>query len=126
MRPNWIAVGAGLGALAVITGAFGAHLLKQRLAPEDLELWKTAVLYHLLHAPVLMLYGHFDREEQGRVAGWCFLIGTIVFSGSLYAMALGAPSWFGAITPIGGVLLIVGWLAFAMHAQRALRDTRGP
>ena len=123
MRPNWIAVGAALGATAVVMGAFGAHFLKDRLGPADLDMWKTAVLYHLLHAPALVLYGLFDRAEQGRVAGWSFFLGTVVFSGSLYALALGAPRWFGAITPVGGVLLILGWIAFLFHAQRGLRGS---
>lgn len=118
MRANWIAIGAVLGALAVVTGAFGAHGLKERLTPEGLELWKTAVLYHALHASALVLYGLFDREGRGRIAGWAFVTGITIFSGTVYALALGAPRWFGAITPIGGVLLIVGWLAFAWRAHR--------
>jgi uncharacterized membrane protein YgdD (TMEM256/DUF423 family) len=116
-------VSAVLGALAVVTGAFGAHLLADRLAPESLELWKTAVLYHALHALALVLYGVFDRERQRDVAGWCFAAGIAVFSGSLYVLALGAPSWFGAITPIGGFLLIAAWLAFALQARQARKTS---
>jgi uncharacterized membrane protein YgdD (TMEM256/DUF423 family) len=118
VKPNWIAVGAVLGAVSVVTGAFGAHALRDRLTPAMLDVWKTGVLYNALHALALVLYGVFDRERRGRVAGWCFLGGTVVFSGSLYALAVGAPSWLGAITPVGGVLLIAGWIAFAMSALR--------
>ncbi len=118
MKPSWIAIGAVLGALAVITGAFGAHGLKDRLSAVELEVWKTGVLYHALHAIALVLYGVFDREGRGRVVGWCFVAGIALFSGSLYALALGAPQAVGAITPFGGVALIVGWLAFAWRARR--------
>lgn len=119
MTANWIRIGALSSATAVVMGAFGAHLLKDSLAPAALDVWKTAVLYHLVHGPALVLYGLFERERKGRVAGVCFLIGTLLFSGSLYALALGAPRWCGAITPVGGVLLISGWLSFAIQAQRA-------
>ena len=118
MKPNWIRMGALFGAFAIVTGAFGAHALQARLAPEDLDLWKTAVLYHALHASALVLYGLFDRNGRGRVAGWSFALGIVIFSGTVYALALGAPKWFGAITPIGGGLLVLGWLAFAVNASR--------
>ena len=115
---NWISIGATSAALAVVCGAFGAHALKQRLAPEDLAIWQTGVLYHLVHAPALVLYGLFARGGR-HVAGWCFLAGSVVFSGTLYGLALGGPRWLGAITPIGGALLIAGWLAFAWEARGA-------
>lgn len=117
MKPNWISVGAFLGGLAVITGAFGAHGLKERLAPEALDQWKTAVLYHALHATAIVLYGLFDRTREAAWVGWCFFLGTVVFSGTVYALALGSPRWFGAITPFGGVLMIVAWFAFAWRAR---------
>lgn len=118
MKTNWISIGAGLGALAVVFGAFGAHALKDRLTPEELEWWKTGVLYHALHAIALVAFGLFARERNAGIAGLCFLVGTAIFSGTLYAMALGAPKWLGMITPIGGLLLIAGWLAFAVAARR--------
>ena len=118
MKLNWISIGAALGALAVVFGAFGAHALKDRLTPEELEWWKTGVLYHLLHAIALVAFGLFARERNAGIAGKCFLAGTAIFSGTLYGMALGGPRWLGAVTPIGGVLLIVGWLAFAVAARR--------
>lgn len=117
MKANWISIGACLGALAVVTGAFGAHGLKDTLTPEAIDLWRTAVLYHFFHAIALVLYGLFDRE--GRFAGQCFLGGTVLFSGSIYAFALGAPKWVNIVTPFGGALLILGWLAFAWRARRA-------
>jgi uncharacterized membrane protein YgdD (TMEM256/DUF423 family) len=121
MRPNWISIGAALGALAVILGAFGAHGLKERIDADALEVWKTGVLYHALHALALVLYGLFARDRGGRIAGWCFVLGIAIFSGTLYGLALGGPRWLGAITPVGGVLLIVGWISFAVEAQRAPR-----
>lgn len=117
MKPNWISIGAFLGGLAVISGAFGAHGLKERLAPEALEQWKTAALYHVLHAAALVLYGLFDREHKASWIGWCFFSGLVIFSGSVYALALGSPRWFGAITPIGGLAMILGWFAFAWRAR---------
>ena len=120
MKADWIAIGAAWGGLAVIFGAFGAHALEARLAPADLGLWHTGVLYHALHAPALILFGLF--AERRACAGWpggSLLAGSLVFSGTLYAMALGAPRWLGAITPVGGLLLILGWLGFAILALRS-------
>ncbi|MCE9637248.1 MAG: DUF423 domain-containing protein [Planctomycetes bacterium] len=96
------------GFLAVALGAFGAHTLKDRFSPEQAEWWKTAAMYHLIHAAVMLASG--DRDGRATVATWCFAAGTTVFSGSLYAMAIGAPRWFGAITPIGGLAFLAGWL----------------
>ena len=121
MSPTrWIAVGALSGALAVALGAFGAHALKERLSPEMLDVWKTAVLYQALHAPALILFGLFRRQLGTRdLAGWCFLIGSAVFAFTLYGLALGGPKLLGAITPLGGLLLIAGWLDFALQAWKS-------
>ncbi len=120
MRPNWIALGALSGALAVILGAFGAHGLKDRISSEDLDIWRTGVLYEALHAAALVLFGLFqDRRRTGSGPGWAFLSGSLVFSGTLYAIALGGPRALGAITPVGGLLLIAGWLGFAVQALRS-------
>jgi len=118
---HWIATGAISAAIAVALGAFGAHGLEERVTPDDLEIWKTGVHYHFLHAIGLVLLGLFlhQRGTRAPVAGWCFLAGQAVFAGTLYAMVLGGPRVLGAITPIGGVLLIVGWLAFARSALRS-------
>ena len=124
---HWIAVGAVSAALAVGLGAFGAHGLEERVEPSELEIWKTGVNYHFLHALGLILLGLFlgQRETRspnsssGGAAGWCLLLGSIIFAGTLYAMVLGGPRILGAITPIGGLLMIAGWLAFARTALRS-------
>jgi uncharacterized membrane protein YgdD (TMEM256/DUF423 family) len=121
MRSIWITVGAVLGFLAVALGAFGAHALRERLTAEEQALWKTAADYHLAHALALVLVGVLGwRTRATRVAGVGFLLGVVLFSGSLYAMALGAPRWLGAITPLGGTAFLVAWLALAITgASRA-------
>lgn len=119
---GWVAIGAGLGAASVVLGAFGAHALQDKLDPEQLDLWRTAVLYHALHASALVGWG-LHRAQTGRSAapGWCLAVGTLAFSGSLYGLALGGPRWLGPITPLGGVLLIAGWSLFAVQALRGRR-----
>jgi uncharacterized membrane protein YgdD (TMEM256/DUF423 family) len=116
-----IVLGAALGALTVALGAFGAHALGARVEPGDLAIWQTAVHYQGLHALALIVYGLFaERRERPRMlVAWCFLVGALVFSGTLYAIVLGGPRWLGAITPLGGTLMIVGWVAFALAARRA-------
>ena len=116
---NAVLVGALLGAAGVAAGAFGAHGLKERLTPEALGWWDTASKYQLVHALALVLTGLLARQ-RGTALPWpalLFLLGTLVFSGTLYAMALGAPRWFGAITPLGGAALIGGWIALALAAR---------
>ncbi len=115
----WLSGAAALGALAVILGAFGAHALKERLGAEELGWWHTGVTYHALHAVALAVWAlHRERRGAGAAPGWCLLLGTAVFSGTLYALALGAPRWLGAVTPLGGVLMIAGWSLFAAQALR--------
>ena len=112
--------GALAGALAVGTGAFGAHALKSRLTAEALGWWQTAVLYHFVHALALVALGLLLRQVPRsvllEVAAGGFLVGLVLFSGSLYSMSLGAPRWFGAITPLGGSAWIVAWLCLAAYA----------
>lgn len=116
---QWLAVGAVSGALTVTLGAFGAHALKESLTPEQLAWWETAVQYQAWHALALLAFGLLrERQPGGGFAGACLLGGSVIFSGTLYAMALGAPRWFGAITPLGGTALIVGWIAFAVAALK--------
>jgi len=120
---RWVFVGAVSGFLAVALGAFGAHGLEGRVSAEALGWWRTAVLYHLVHAPVLVLVGLLPRDRGGGGAvGPAFLAGTVVFAGTLYAMALGAPRWLGAVTPVGGAGLLLGW---ALLAWRSLRAAQG-
>lgn len=106
------------GALAVAFGAFGAHGLKARVAPELLDIWHTAAHYHLLHAVVLLVLTASPHPPG--LGGWLILAGTIIFSGSLYALVLTDTRWLGAITPIGGVCLILGWLAIAYYGAKSL------
>ncbi|MGV6819117.1 MAG: DUF423 domain-containing protein [Parvularcula sp.] len=99
---------AGLmGFAAVALGAFGAHALSGSLSPEQQGWWSTAGAYLLPHA-VAVLFAATSPKFAG--AGWSLGVGALIFAGTLYAMALGAPRWFGAITPIGGVLMLIGWL----------------
>lgn len=117
---NWLSLAALNLALAIATGAFGAHALKARLSAEALGWWQTAVLYHLVHALGLLAIGSLLRLSAltpmppglNAVALW-LQAGILIFAGSLYAMALGAPRWFGAITPIGGLAFLIGWLWLA-------------
>jgi uncharacterized membrane protein YgdD (TMEM256/DUF423 family) len=121
MNPNWIFLGALLGAVSVIAGAFGAHALAARLEPRSLELWETAARYLMYGALSLILVGLFARQGAARGvtgAGWCLLLGSLIFSGTVFALALGSPRWLGAVTPIGGTLLIAGFLIFAWAALR--------
>jgi len=107
----------GLAALlAVALGAFGAHALKDRLAPEMLVAWHTGVEYQVYHALGLLAIGiaaiHVPASALLRWSGGLMLAGIVLFSGSLYALALSGPSWLGAITPVGGVAFLVAWALF--------------
>ncbi len=102
------------GASAVAFGAFGAHALRGVLDARGIELWHTAVSYHFWHALALAMAVVAAKGRAARVAVIAYVIGIVVFSGSLYALALGAPRWFGAITPVGGVSFIVGWIALGI------------
>ena len=109
-------------ALAVILGAFGAHAVKARVNPEQLEWWHTATAYFFYHALGLLLIGILARLIPTLSFRWPALfiqIGIVIFCGSLYAMALGAPRWFGASTPIGGLAFILGWLTLAFQVSKA-------
>jgi uncharacterized membrane protein YgdD (TMEM256/DUF423 family) len=113
--------GAIAGAAAVALGAFGAHALRSELDVAALSTWHTAVEYQFWHALALLACGVLARHREDRplrLAAFAFAAGIVVFCASLYALALGAPRWIGAITPIGGVAFIAGWLALALHARR--------
>jgi uncharacterized membrane protein YgdD (TMEM256/DUF423 family) len=120
MHRPFLTVAASLGALAVVLGAFGAHGLRKVLAPLSdgaarLEWWHTAAHYHLAHALALGLVAGLVAEGRaGRISCIAFIAGITVFSGSLYTMALSGQRWLGAITPLGGLALIVGWVSFAV------------
>ena len=120
---NWIGIAAINMAIAVALGAFGAHGLEGRVSMQQLEWWHTATLYLFVHALGLLLVGLLIRLKYiTQTTAWLLQIGIIIFAGSLYAMTLGAPRWFGAITPIGGVLMIAGWLWLAVSVFR-LKDS---
>lgn len=116
---NWIGVAAINMAIAVALGAFGSHGLKSLVSAQQLEWWHTATLYLFVHALGLLLVGLLIQlKSLSHTTAWLLQIGVIIFAGSLYAMTLGAPRWFGAITPIGGILMIAGWLWLAVSAFR--------
>ena len=115
----WWRVAGILGALAVALGAFGAHGLKARIDdPHLLEVWETAARYHLIHAVALM--GVAAHPASPVWSGRLFVAGIFIFSGSLYLMTLTGQRWLGAITPIGGVCLIAGWVVLAMQSTEGL------
>jgi uncharacterized membrane protein YgdD (TMEM256/DUF423 family) len=113
MSQVWVRLGAGLMFLAVALGAFGAHALKARLTPEMLAIFETGVRYQVYHALALFVVAFVSTLSPGRAvqtAGWCFVLGILFFSGSLYALALSGVRRWGAVTPIGGVFFLAGWL----------------
>lgn len=112
------------GASAVLLGAFGAHALRDVLDAPSRELWHTAVDYHVWHALALALAAGLGRGRRGRFALAAFAIGIVLFSGSLYALALGAPRWTGIITPFGGLAFIAGWIALGLSLGLPGDDSR--
>jgi uncharacterized membrane protein YgdD (TMEM256/DUF423 family) len=112
----WLRIAAINGILAVVGGAFAAHFLRDQLNPQALATFETGVRYHMYHALALLPVALTRRHSHARaipVAGGCFTIGIVLFSGSLYGLALTGLNWLGAITPFGGVALLLGWLALA-------------
>lgn len=102
-----------LGFLAVALGAFGAHALKNSVSPEMIDVWKTAVQYQMFHVLALLsviLLEHREHAARWQIIGWFFVVGCIVFSGSLYLLVISEIKLFGMITPIGGSVLLIGWL----------------
>jgi uncharacterized membrane protein YgdD (TMEM256/DUF423 family) len=119
----FLAIGGIAALLAVALGAFGAHGLKARIAPELMPVYKTGVEYHFYHALGLMLVGlaafHLPHSACLRGAGWAMLAGIVLFSGSLYLLALTGLAWLGAITPVGGAAFIAAWGLIAAAAIKA-------
>ena len=113
-------IGALFAGLAVAAGAFGAHALRNRLEPRDLEIFETAARYQIYHGLALLITAWLlDRGiTQAGLAAWGFTIGTLVFSGSLYLMVFTGMRWLGAITPIGGVAMLAGWCVLILSARR--------
>jgi uncharacterized membrane protein YgdD (TMEM256/DUF423 family) len=116
-------MGALLAAAAVAFGAFGAHALKAKLAPEALAVFRTATEYHFYHALGLLLIGAVAmRVTESAIlvaAGWLMFAGTLLFSGSLYLLAITGIRWLGVLTPLGGLAFIAAWLLFAWAVLRS-------
>jgi uncharacterized membrane protein YgdD (TMEM256/DUF423 family) len=105
-------VGAIMAFLAVALGAFGAHALKNRLTPDMLDIFEVGVRYHMYHALGLLAVAWATSrwpESNVTAAGWAFIVGIIIFSGSLYILSMTGMRWFGAITPLGGLAFLIGW-----------------
>lgn len=121
MERLFLAAGAISGGLAVAAGAFGAHALRSRLPPDLLAIFQTGAQYQLAHALALLACGWMAARAPGgaaSAAGWLFLAGTVLFSGSLYALALSGIRVLGAITPLGGIAFLGGWAALAWAALK--------
>ena len=119
MSAGWFAAGAVLAAVGVGLGAFGAHGLKSRVSPDMVAIWETGARYHLIHAlGLLAVAWAVERWPTASIAGWLFVAGTLLFSGSLYVLVLTGQRWLGAITPLGGLAFIAGWLLLASVALR--------
>ena len=123
----WLRIGAISAGLAVAAGAFGAHALEGKLEPRAKEVFETAARYQMFHALALLAVGLLVlRGRTGRtldLAGWSFLLGTVLFSGSLYMLALTGIRWLGAITPLGGVGFLLGWAVLAFYRDAPSKPT---
>lgn len=120
MDRTFLLIGAVLGFLGVALGAFGAHGLRSRLSPDMLAVFETGVRYQMYHVFALLVVaaviGHIGNARLLSLAGWSFVVGIVVFSGSLYALALTGTGALGAITPIGGLAFLIGWALLAFFA----------
>ncbi len=127
MNKKIIIVASLFGVLAVVTGAFGAHTLKKMITIDSLEVWQTAVQYHFYHTFALLFLSTFARFKNNliKISAYCFSLGIILFSGSLYLLATKVLyasavnlSFLGPITPLGGAFFIVGWVCLLMAAVK--------
>ena len=121
-QPTWLLAAAGmLGASAIGAGAFGAHALRGLLDPPLLAAFHTGARYHLVHAVVVLALALARQAgwRGGRVAAGCMIAGIVLFSGSLYILALSGQRYWGIVTPVGGLVLIVGWLTLTAAAFRS-------
>ena len=121
MTRIFLAIASALGGISVILGAFATHGLKDKLSERALEIWETGTKYQMYHALALilvaLLLSRLSTESTALVvAGYAFIVGILLFSGSLYALSLSGIKWLGAITPLGGVAFIIGWSALAVAA----------
>jgi len=124
VTPRGLVVAGAVSAfVAVAAGAFGAHGLEGRLSTELMEVWHTAARYEMMHALALLGLAALAGRWPGGAwpaAGWLFVAGTVLFSGSLYLLALTGVRWLGAITPLGGAAFLAGWVVVAVTAWRTL------
>jgi len=121
---NWGRAAGVLGLVGVALGAFGAHGLRNRVGAAELEVWRTGVMYHLVHALALLVVGLAgDRVRRHRLVGALFVTGIVIFSGTLYLLALVGPGWrwLGAVTPVGGAAFLAGWLVLAIGVRTPSR-----
>ena len=117
---NLVRTAAILGFIGVALGAFGAHALRGRVAPEMIEVWRTGVLYHLLHTLALLAVAALGpKVTRPQLVAGLFLAGIAIFSGSLYLLVLTDVRVLGAVTPLGGLAFMAGWIALAISARRA-------
>lgn len=123
MGKVFLCIAAVCGFVSVAAGAFGAHALKSRLSPDMLAVFHTGAQYHLAHSLALAVVGlalaHWPHVAFA-ISGWCFVAGMVLFSGSLYALALSGVRVLGAITPLGGIGFLLGWACLGWGAFRAL------
>jgi uncharacterized membrane protein YgdD (TMEM256/DUF423 family) len=118
MKRIFLIIGSISAFLAVAAGAFGAHILKTKLAPELLEAYEIAVRYQMYHALAVMAVALLVAEKPVRMlhtSGWLFIAGIVLFSGSLYMLSLTGVKWYGAITPFGGIAFLGGWLYIMIY-----------
>jgi uncharacterized membrane protein YgdD (TMEM256/DUF423 family) len=119
MDKTFLLIGALAGLLGVALGAFGAHGLRARLSPDMLAVFETGVRYHMYHALAIILVGLIAARLDGwfiRASGWCFSAGIVLFSGSLYSLAITGITMLGAITPFGGLAFLLGWVFLIVAA----------
>lgn len=120
MTRIFLAIASVLGGISVILGAFASHALKDRLSERALAIWETGTKYQMYHAlatiAIALLLTRFPSSKLLMVAGYAFISGVVIFSGSLYALSLSGIKWLGAITPLGGVAFIIGWACLTIAA----------
>ena len=120
MTKFFISIAAIMAGLSVASGAFASHALKARLSQQALDIWETGSKYQMYHALALLMVGLLlSRNDEVsstllNTASWAFIVGIVLFSGSLYALSLSNIKWLGAITPLGGVAFLVGWCCLAI------------
>lgn len=116
MERHFLGIGAISAFIAVAAGAFGAHALREMVSPDRLVVWETAARYQMYHALGLLVVAYLSGQKTGgpaRITGWLFVAGTLIFSGSLYTLTLTGITILGAITPLGGLAFLAGWLILA-------------